>query len=119
VSKVLDASNRDVRTDRRHPLMRDRWLTIIGDAVANHKDAIKRIKQNEVRRMRNRHYRSVMRNQIKRVRSAVKAGDKSTANAELSKAIGTIQRVAAKGIIHKNQAARRCSRLNAAVKQMA
>ena len=86
--------------------------------MANHQDAIKRNKQNEKRRMRNKHYRSVMRNQIKRLRAAVEAGDKGAANDELKKAISVIQRVAAKRVIHKNQAARRCSRLNAAVQKM-
>lgn len=87
--------------------------------MANHQDAIKRNKQNEKRRMKNRHYRSVMRNQIKRVREAVEAGDKSAANVELSKAVSVIQRVAGKRVIHRNQAARRCARLNAAVSAMA
>lgn len=86
--------------------------------MANHQDAIKRNKQNEKRRMRNRHYRSVMRNQIKRVRAAVDSGDKAAAAEELRKAVSVIQRVAAKRVIHKNQAARRCSRLNAAVRAM-
>ena len=87
--------------------------------MANHQDAIKRNKQNIKRRAANRHYRSVMRNQIKRVREAVTAGDKKVANDELQKAVSIIQRVAAKRVIHKNQAARRCSRLNAAVRAMA
>jgi len=86
--------------------------------VAHHKDAIKRIKQNAKRRMRNRHYRTRMRNHIKRVRVAVEAGDKGTANVELRAATSVIQRLASKGIIHRNQAARRISRLNAAVKKI-
>lgn len=86
--------------------------------MANHQDAIKRNKQNEKRRMKNRHYRSVMRNQIKRVRAAVDAGDKAVANDELRKAVSIIQRVAGKRVIHRNQAARRCARLNAAVHAM-
>ncbi|MCA9571284.1 MAG: 30S ribosomal protein S20 [Myxococcales bacterium] len=86
--------------------------------MANHKDAIKRNKQNEKRRQANRHYRSVMRNQIKRVRAAVDSGDKSAASEELRKAVSVIQRVAGKRVIHKNQAARRCARLNAAVHAM-
>ncbi len=86
--------------------------------MANHKDAIKRNNQNIRRRAANRHYRSVMRNQIKRTRAAIDAGDQNTANDELKKAVSIIQRVAGKGIIHRNQAARRVSRLNAAVKAM-
>ncbi|MCB9678404.1 MAG: 30S ribosomal protein S20 [Alphaproteobacteria bacterium] len=86
--------------------------------MATHKDAIKRNNQNIRRRAANRHYRSMMRNQIKKVRAAVQSGNKEDASAELQKAISVIQRVAAKGVIHRNQAARRCSRLNTAVKGM-
>lgn len=88
-------------------------------SVATHQDAIKRTKQNEKRRQKNRHYRTMMRNQIKKVRAAVETGDHAVASEQLRKAIGVIQRVAAKGIIHPNQAARRCSRLNAAVRALA
>jgi len=84
--------------------------------VANHKDALKRIKQNDKRRVRNRTYRSRMRNQIKTVRAAVSAGDAETAQVELRKAVSTIQRLASRGVIHPNQAARRVKRLNKAVK---
>lgn len=87
--------------------------------MAHHKDAIKRIKQNEHRRARNRHYRSRMRNRIKALRQAVATGDTASAQAELRAAISIIHRVASKGIIHRNQAARRISRLNKAVKTIA
>ena len=83
--------------------------------MANHKDAIKRNKQNERRRIRNRHYRTKMRNQIKVVRSAVADGDSATAQAEFTKAVSVIQRNVSKGIIHRNQAARKVSRLHKAV----
>ena len=87
--------------------------------MAHHKDAIKRIKQNEHRRARNRHYRSRMRNRIKALREAVASGDTATAQTELRAAISIIHRVASKGVIHRNQAARRISRLNKAVKGLA
>lgn len=87
--------------------------------VAHHKDAIKRIKQNEHRRARNRHYRSRMRNRIKALRQAVATGDVEQAQTELRQAISIIHRVASKGVIHRNQAARRISRLNRAVKGLA
>jgi small subunit ribosomal protein S20 len=87
--------------------------------VATHQDAIKRMKQNEVRRARNRHYRSRMRNEIKNVREAVAAGDVATAQAHLKAAVSIIHRVYSKGVIHRNQAARRISRLNKAVKAIA
>ena len=84
--------------------------------MAHHKDAIKRIKQNAKRNARNRHFRSRMRSQVKAVRTAVANGDKDAAQGELRKAVSIIQRVAGKGIIHRNQAARKISRLHAAVK---
>ena len=87
--------------------------------MAHHKDAIKRIKQNERRRIANRGYRSRMRNQIKKVRDAVEQGQAESAQTELRTATSIIHRLASKGIIHRNQAARRISRLNAAVKKIA
>lgn len=87
--------------------------------MAHHKDAIKRNKQNETRRLRNRNYRTLMRNQIKKLRAAVEANEVENAQAELSKAISVVMRIATKGVIHPNQAARRVARLNAAVKKIA
>lgn len=86
--------------------------------MAHHKDAIKRNKQNEVRRIRNRSNRTRMRNQIKAVRAAIATGNGAEAQEALRKAVSVIQRVASKGVVHKNQAARKVSRLNAAVKQL-
>ncbi len=86
--------------------------------MANHKDAIKRDKQNQKARLRNRHYRSLMRNRIKALREAVKSGDSQAAAEQLRKTVSVIQRVAQKGVIHKRQAARRVSRLAAAVGEL-
>jgi len=86
--------------------------------VANHKDAIKRNKQNDKRRTHNRHFRSTMRNQIKKLREVIEAGDKDGANTQLKATVSTIHRVCSKGVIHRNQAARKISRLNAAVKAL-
>ncbi len=60
-----------------------------------------------------------MRNQVKKVRAAVEAGDVETAQSELRTAQSIIQRVASKGVIHKNTAARKIQRLNSAVKAIA
>lgn len=87
--------------------------------MANHKDAIKRHRQSIARRARNRHYRTMMRNRVKAVRAAVEAGDVDAAQTALREAMSVIHRVARKGIIHRNQAGRRISRLNAAVKKLA
>jgi len=60
-----------------------------------------------------------MRSQIKAVRDAVEAGNTDTAQAELKKAVAVIHRVASKGVIHRNAAARKIARLNKAVHQLA
>ena len=83
--------------------------------MANIASAIKRNRQNAKRRAHNRHYRSTMRTQIKRVRAAIEAGDKAAAQALLPGTVAINQRVAQKGIIHKRNAARRGSRLNKAI----
>jgi len=77
------------------------------------------MRQNVVRRARNRHYRSRMRNQIKHLRAVIEEGDHAAAMTELSKAVSIIQRNVSKGVIHRNQAARRIARLNKAVKGLA
>lgn len=79
--------------------------------MANHKSAKKRIRQNEKRRLRNRYWRSTMRSVIKRVRVAVEEGKTDEAESTLRLAIKTIGKVRSKGIIHRNQASRRISRL--------
>jgi len=86
--------------------------------VANHKDAIKRARQSSERRLRNRGYRTRMRNQIKKLRSAIEAGDVDTAKALLPDTVSIIQRVSQKGVIHKRNASRRVSRLTHAVNGM-
>ena len=83
--------------------------------MANIASAIKRNRQNEKRRAHNRHYRSSMRTEIRKVRAAIDAGDKDAAQALLPSTVAIIQRVAQKGIIHKRNAARRVSRLNKAI----
>ena len=85
--------------------------------MADHKDAIKRNKQNIKRQARNRHYRSMMRNQIKRIESALAEGDIARAEAQLPDVVSVIHRVAQKGVIHRKQAARRVSRLYKAIER--
>lgn len=86
--------------------------------MANHADALKRMRQNTKRRMRNRHYRATMRTQIKKVRVAVENGELETASSELNGAVSIIQRLATKGVIHRRNAARRVSRLYKAVNNL-
>ena len=79
--------------------------------MANHKSAIKRIRQNAKRAARNRHWKSSMRSAIKKVRTAVDEGNREAAEKALVDAVRTIDRCASRGVIHKNQASRRVSRL--------
>jgi len=73
--------------------------------------AIKRDRQSEKRNERNRIERTKIRGVVKNVDASVKAGDKDTAAGALQKAIKTISSAKSKGIIHKNNASRKISRL--------
>ncbi|MFQ5355706.1 MAG: 30S ribosomal protein S20 [Mariprofundaceae bacterium] len=84
--------------------------------MANHPSAIKRARQSEVRRARNRDQKSAMRSAVKRVDTAIAAGDGKQAREELDKAISLIDRAGQRGVIHKRQASRRVSRIVARVK---
>lgn len=86
--------------------------------MAIHKDAQKRTRQAEVTRVRNRAVRTQVRNALKAVRDAVAAGDVPTAQGAFQSAMSTLHRAAGKGVIHRNNAARRISRLNSAVKKL-
>lgn len=86
--------------------------------MAIHKDAQKRNRQAEVARIRNRAVRTQVRNALKAVREAVAAGDVPTAQTSFQAAMSTLHRAAGKGVIHRNNAARRISRLNSAVKKL-
>ncbi len=87
--------------------------------MANHKSALKRIKQNAARNARNTHIRSTMRTLVKNVREAVTAGDKEAAAAALAKAVPYIDKTATKGVIHKATASRKISRLSKLVNTLA
>jgi len=79
--------------------------------LANIKSAIKRNRQNEKRRLQNRIYRGSARTQIKNARVAITTGDQEKAAVEVKEAIRKLDLAASKGILHKNNAARRKSRL--------
>jgi small subunit ribosomal protein S20 len=86
--------------------------------MANHKSALKRIRQNEKRYARNRFWKSTLRTSIKQVRVAIDGGDVQQAETALNEAIKTISHVASKGIIHKRTASRKVSRLTLAVNRL-
>ncbi len=79
--------------------------------MAHSKSAMKRIRQNTAARSRNRWHKRAMREAIKDFRHALTAGSSAEAQEALRKATSEIDRNAQRGVIHKNQAARRKSRL--------
>jgi len=86
--------------------------------MANIKSSRKSARQAIVRRAHNVTLRTEVRSAIKNVKKAIAGGDKATASAALEKSRGVIDRVAAKGILHRNAAARHKSRLAQAIKAM-
>ncbi len=83
--------------------------------MANSAQARKRARQGEVRRRHNASFRSMVRTYLKKVIAAIESGDFEKANTAYAAAVPVIDRMADKGIIHKNKAARHKSRLNSAV----
>ena len=79
--------------------------------MANNAQAKKRARQSEQRRLHNASQRSMVRTYIKRVKLAVSKGDKAQAQEALKEATPIIDKMARKGIIHQNKAARHKSRL--------
>jgi small subunit ribosomal protein S20 len=83
--------------------------------LANSAQARKRARQSEKRRAQNASQRSMVRTYIKRVQAAVNGGDAAAAEAAFTAAVPVIDRMADRGIMHKNKAARHKSRLHAAI----
>lgn len=79
--------------------------------MANHKSAIKRAKQNEARRLRNRSRRTRMKNVVKSVEEALSSKSPELAVERLKTAVSVIDRTASRGVIHRNTASRQISRL--------
>jgi small subunit ribosomal protein S20 len=79
--------------------------------LANIKSAIKRNKQNEKRRLRNRIYAGAARTFVRKARTSIESGELEEARQATLKAISALDKAAEKGIVHKNNAARRKSRL--------
>ena len=79
--------------------------------MANTKSAKKRIRQNEKRQVRNRDVISRTRTYLKLAGVAIESGDITASEQAVNKAISEIDRASQKGVIHKNNAARKKSRL--------
>ncbi len=86
--------------------------------MANIKSAKKRAIQSEKRRQQNASQRSMMRTFIKKTYAAVLTNDATAAQEAFKKMVPVLDRMADKGLIHKNKAARHKSRLNAHVKAL-
>jgi len=86
--------------------------------MANIKSARKAARQAVKRRAHNASQRTQLSSAVKSVEKAIKAGDKAKAAAALEKSRSVIDRMAAKGIVHRNHAARQKSRLAHAIKAM-
>lgn len=83
--------------------------------MANIKSQIKRIKTNAKATERNRAYKSELRTVVRKTREAIAAGDKAAAESALVVATRKLDKAVSKGVIHKNQAANRKSKLAAQV----
>lgn len=86
--------------------------------MANIKSAKKRAEIAVVRTERNKAIKSKVKTFIKKVESAVAAGDKAAAEDVLKLAVAEVSKAATKGVYHKNNAARKIARLSKAVSSM-
>ncbi len=86
--------------------------------MANHKSALKRMRQSLKRREHNRSFRTRMRTAVKKLRAAIDEGNADLAKSLLSETLSTVDATAQKGVIHRNAAARTKSRLTRAVNAM-
>jgi small subunit ribosomal protein S20 len=80
--------------------------------LKKNKSAIKKATQAEGKRVRNAHVKSTMKTQIKKAITAIEASDKDNTGGLLKNAIASINKAASKNVIHKNNAARKVSRLS-------
>lgn len=79
--------------------------------MANHPSALKRARQNETRKLRNRAVKTRVKNVVKSVRQDAETQPKEAARKQLDAAKSLIDKAAKKGVIHKKTAARKISRL--------
>jgi len=86
--------------------------------LANHKSAIKRAKQSEARRQRNRARKTRMKNAVKSLETAIQSKAADVAVERLKEAISVIDKTAAHGVIHKNKASRKISQLTKKVNSL-
>ena len=87
--------------------------------MANIKSAKKRIVVTQTKAARNKAIKSEVKTSIKKVEAAVSAKDKAAADAALKNAVSVIEKACSKGVYHKNNAARKVSRLSKLVNTVA
>ena len=80
--------------------------------MANHKSALKRAKQSETKRLRNKAVKTQVKHNVKAVYQAAEGESPDTASTHLRAAKSVIDKAAKKGVIHKKTAARKISRLS-------
>lgn len=86
--------------------------------MASHASAVKKNRQDQKRRLRNRAHASRLRGQIKKVRQALQSGDAAAASAMMNETITLVDRTAKHRVIHRNAAARTKSRLAKALAKL-
>jgi small subunit ribosomal protein S20 len=79
--------------------------------LATHKSALKRAKQNKIKRFKNVGYKTKAKRAVKEVRTAVDNNTADEAQKSLVLAVSILQKTASKGVIHRNTASRKISRL--------
>lgn len=79
--------------------------------MATHKSALKRARQSKIRRLRNVAYKTKAKRAVKEVKSAMSNNSVDEARERIIRAVSIIQKTASKGVIHKNKASRKISRL--------
>jgi small subunit ribosomal protein S20 len=87
--------------------------------VANHASALKRHRQNLKRRVRNQALRTRLRHLVREVRTAIAGKDADAAAKTFARATRALDKAVTKGVLHRNSAARRVSRLARAVSAVA
>jgi small subunit ribosomal protein S20 len=83
--------------------------------VANHPSALKRHRQSEKRRIRNRSVKSKLKNLVRQVRASVGTNDRDATAKTFATAARALDKAVSKGVLHRNNASRRISRLARAV----
>ena len=86
--------------------------------MANHKSALKRARQNEVKRINNKGYKTRVKKAIKEVRTAISDNSVDQAKKSFVKTVSVVQKAVSKGVIHRNQASRKISRLATQINQL-